>query len=53
MSNSKSTERPEDREIEQILKDPILLRKLSDRVYELFVEDLQNQRDRQPNNWSK
>lgn len=30
----------------QILNDPILLRKLSDRVYELMLEDWRNRRDR-------
>jgi hypothetical protein len=29
-----------------IVKDPVLLRKLSDRVFELMQEDLRNQRDR-------
>ena len=29
-----------------ILKDSISLRKLTDRVYELMLEDLQNQNDR-------
>lgn len=29
-----------------ILKDPVLLRKLGDRVFELFQEDVRNQRDR-------
>lgn len=29
-----------------ILKDPILLRKLSERVFELMKEDARNQRDR-------
>jgi hypothetical protein len=31
---------------EQVLQDPILLRKLSDRVYELMVEEIRNHRDR-------
>lgn len=31
---------------EQILNDPILLQQLSDRVYQLMSEELQNQRDR-------
>lgn len=35
-----------DRIAKQILDDPILLRKLSDRVYELMLEDWRNQRDR-------
>jgi hypothetical protein len=35
-----------DRLAETILQDPILLRKLSDRIYELMIEDLRNQRDR-------
>jgi hypothetical protein len=29
-----------------ILKDPVLLRKLGNRVFELMQEDIQNQRDR-------
>jgi len=29
-----------------ILKDPVLLRKLGDRVFELLQEDVRNQRDR-------
>lgn len=29
-----------------ILKDPVLLRKLGDRVFELMQEDVRNQRDR-------
>jgi hypothetical protein len=32
--------------IDKIIVDPILLRKLSDRVYELMLEDLRNTRDR-------
>ncbi|NJL20942.1 MAG: hypothetical protein HC895_09185 [Leptolyngbyaceae cyanobacterium SM1_3_5] len=31
---------------EQLLNDPILLRQLSDRVYQLMAEELRNQRDR-------
>ena len=31
---------------EKILNDPVLLRQLSDRVYELMREELRNQRDR-------
>lgn len=31
---------------EQVLNEPILLRQLSDRVYELMAEDIRNQRDR-------
>lgn len=34
--------------IDQILQDPLLLRKLSDRVYQLLLEDLYHQRDRNP-----
>lgn len=37
---------------EQILRDPILLRKLSDRIYELMAEDIRNQRDRL-GNWKR
>lgn len=32
--------------IDRVILDPIWLRKLSDRVYELMVEDLRNQSDR-------
>ncbi|MCG5060740.1 MAG: hypothetical protein KA714_22880 [Limnoraphis sp. WC205] len=32
--------------IEKVTNDPMLLRKLCDRVYELMKEDLRNQRDR-------
>ncbi|MEL7039399.1 MAG: hypothetical protein AAFO04_27860 [Cyanobacteria bacterium J06592_8] len=32
--------------IEKVTNDPILLRKLCDRVYELMKEDIRNQRDR-------
>ncbi len=32
--------------IEKITNDPILLRKICDKVYELMKEDLRNQRDR-------
>ncbi|MGC9505889.1 hypothetical protein [Baaleninema sp.] len=53
MSVSKSKSQPETRAIEQILEDPILLRKLSDRVYELLAEELRNQRDRQPQYWGQ
>lgn len=35
--------------IDKIIVDPILLRKLSDRVYELMLEDLRNTRDRAGN----
>jgi len=31
---------------DKVLHDPLLLRMLSDRVYELMLEDLRNQRDR-------
>ncbi|WP_017741803.1 hypothetical protein [Scytonema hofmannii] len=31
---------------EQVLQNPILLRKLSEKVYELMLADIQNQRDR-------
>lgn len=34
---------------EQVLKNPISLRKLCDRVYQLMQEDLRNQRDRAGN----
>jgi hypothetical protein len=33
----------------QILKEPISMRKLCDRVYQLMLEDLRNQRDRAGN----
>ena len=32
--------------IDRVILDPILLRRLSDRVYELILEDVRNQRDR-------
>ena len=35
--------------IDKVIFDPILLRKLGDRVYELMIEDLRNQRDRTGN----
>lgn len=35
--------------VEKVMLDPILLRKLSNRVYELMLEDLRNQRDRSCN----
>jgi len=31
---------------EKVLQDPILLRKLTDRIYQLMTEELRNQRDR-------
>lgn len=31
---------------EQVLNNPILLHQLSDRIYELWVEEVRNQRDR-------
>ncbi|MDY6785660.1 MAG: hypothetical protein SW833_24435 [Cyanobacteriota bacterium] len=34
---------------EKILKDPISMQKLCDRVYRLMLEDLRNQRDRAGN----
>lgn len=30
----------------KVLRDPVLLRQLSDRVYQLFLEDLRNQEER-------
>jgi len=33
----------------QVLQNPLLMRKLSDRVYELMLEDLRNQRERSRN----
>jgi hypothetical protein len=35
--------------IDKVLLDPMLMRKLSDRVYELMLEDLRNTRDRAGN----
>ena len=35
--------------IEQAILDPILLQKLSDKVFELLLEDLRNQRSRTGN----
>lgn len=37
----------------QVLNDPILLRQLSDRVYELLLEDLRYQRERSRNYGSR
>lgn len=34
-----------------LLKDPVLLRKLGDRVFELLQEDVRNQRDRLGSSW--
>ncbi len=41
----------QEQQIQAILKNPILLRKLTNQVYELLEEDLRNQRDRQPSYW--
>lgn len=35
--------------IDKVILDPMLMRKLSDRVYELMLEDLRNSRDRAGN----
>ena len=35
--------------IDKVILDPMLRRKLSDRVYELMLEDLRNTRDRAGN----
>lgn len=35
--------------IDRVILDPILVRKLSDRVYELMLEELRNTRDRAGN----
>jgi hypothetical protein len=35
--------------IDKVILDPMLMRKLSDRVYELMLEDLRNTRDRAGN----
>ncbi len=37
----------------RVMQDPLLLRKLSDRVYELMVEDLRYQRERSINYGSR
>jgi len=34
--------------IEKILQDPLLIQRLSDQVYRLFLQDLTIQRDRSP-----
>ncbi|WP_204105515.1 MULTISPECIES: hypothetical protein [Spirulina sp. CCY15215] len=34
----------------EVMEDPLLMKKLGDRVYELMIEDLSNQRDRYGNN---
>lgn len=34
--------------IDKILQDPLLLRRLSERVYQLLLDDLYLQRDRSP-----
>lgn len=36
--------------VDRILADPLLLRRLSDRVYQLWLEDLHHQRDRSQRN---
>lgn len=45
----KSDEREISKLAEKVMLDPILLRRLSNRVYELMLEDLRNQRDRDRN----
>jgi len=35
--------------IDKVILDPMLMRKVSDRVYELMLEDLRNTRDRAGN----
>lgn len=35
--------------IDKVLKEPLLLKKLSDRVYELMLEDIRSQRERNRN----
>ncbi|GET42723.1 hypothetical protein [Microseira wollei] len=35
--------------IDKVILDPVWLRRLSDRVYELMVEDMRNQSDRKGN----
>ncbi len=44
------TEKPQINQIAQkVLSDDILLQKLSDKVYKLMLEEIQNERDRNPN----
>lgn len=35
--------------IDKVLRDPLLMRKISEKVYQLMVEDLRQQRDRSGN----
>ncbi len=35
--------------IDKVLRDPLLMRKMSEKVYQLMVEDLRQQRDRSGN----
>ena len=35
--------------VEKVLSDDILLQKLSEKVYKLMLEEIQNERDRNPN----
>ncbi|MEO1185613.1 MAG: hypothetical protein AAFX46_13440, partial [Cyanobacteria bacterium J06636_27] len=51
-TNSKKTmtKKPQiNQKIQKILSDDILLQKLSDKVYKLMLEEIQNERDRNPN----
>ncbi|MEL6166156.1 MAG: hypothetical protein AAFR37_21230 [Cyanobacteria bacterium J06628_3] len=44
------TKKPQiNQKIQKILSDDILLQKLSDKVYKLMLEEIQNERDRNPN----
>ena len=37
---------PQSQLVEQIMRDPLLLQKLRDRVYELLLEDIRHQSER-------
>ena len=44
------TKKPQMNQIfEKVLSDDILLQKLSEKVYKLMLEEIQNERDRNPN----
>ncbi|HEY9301864.1 MULTISPECIES: hypothetical protein [unclassified Coleofasciculus] len=48
-SNDKDNQTAVSKTAAKVLRDPLLLRQLSDRVYELMLEDLRRQRERSRN----
>ena len=40
---------PINRKVQKILSNDILMQKLSEKVYKLMLEEIQNERDRNPN----